>query len=59
MTREITRVGIGYDGHRLVSGGKVSTPDLACGARNGVVREWVLNQVDARQGSLFVEDVER
>ncbi|MGV3532249.1 MAG: aminotransferase class IV [Chthoniobacteraceae bacterium] len=43
----------------LVRDGRVSTPDLACGARNGVVREWVLNQVDARQGSLFVEDVER
>lgn len=43
----------------LVNGGKVSTPDLACGARDGVVREWVLNQVEARQGSLFVEDVER
>ncbi len=41
----------------LVHDGQVSTPDLACGARDGVVREWVLRQVSARQRSLFVDDV--
>lgn len=43
----------------LVHQGQVSTPALACGARNGVVREWVIDQLQVRQGSLFVDDVER
>jgi len=36
----------------------IRTPALACGARNGVIREWVLNQLHVKQGSLFVEDLQ-
>jgi branched-subunit amino acid aminotransferase/4-amino-4-deoxychorismate lyase len=43
----------------LVHDGQVCTPALACGARDGVVREWVLHQVEVKQRSFFVEDVER
>jgi branched-subunit amino acid aminotransferase/4-amino-4-deoxychorismate lyase len=43
----------------LVQGGMVKTPSLACGARDGVVREWVLKQTGGRECSLFLQDVTR
>ena len=43
----------------LVKDDQVFTPDLACGARDGVVREWVRHQVEAKERSIFVDDVER
>ncbi len=42
----------------VVHRGTMRTPALACGARNGVMREWVLKQKRAQQGSLFVEDLQ-
>lgn len=42
----------------VVHGGSVRTPALACGARDGVVRAWVLGQTGAKQCSLFVEDLQ-
>ena len=42
----------------VVHRGTVRTPALACGARRGVIREWVLNQITVKQGSLFVEDLQ-
>jgi branched-subunit amino acid aminotransferase/4-amino-4-deoxychorismate lyase len=36
----------------------VRTPALACGARDGVIREWVMGQMRVKQGSLFVEDLQ-
>ncbi len=41
----------------LVRDGAVKTPSIACGARNGVVREWILKQGAVRECSLFLQDV--
>ncbi|HEY2343257.1 MAG TPA: aminotransferase class IV [Chthoniobacteraceae bacterium] len=37
---------------------KLRTPALPCGARDGVVRAWVLQQVRVKEGSLFIEDLQ-
>lgn len=42
----------------LVHEGRVSTPSLACGARAGVIRAWVLHQVPVQERSLFLRDVQ-
>ena len=36
----------------------VRTPALPCGARDGVVREWVSRETRVKQGSLFVQDLQ-
>ena len=41
----------------LVQGGIVKTPAIECGARPGIVREWVLRARTVREGSLFFADV--
>jgi branched-subunit amino acid aminotransferase/4-amino-4-deoxychorismate lyase len=41
----------------VVHDGLVKTPCLACGARNGVVREWIIRTTGAREGSIFLNDV--
>lgn len=41
----------------LVHGDTIRTPSLACGARHGVVREWVIKETGARECSLFLKDV--
>lgn len=41
----------------LVRDGITHTPALPCGARDGVLREWVLGQIPVVQDSLFMEDV--
>jgi branched-subunit amino acid aminotransferase/4-amino-4-deoxychorismate lyase len=41
----------------LVQDGIVKTPAIECGARQGIVREWVLGACAVREGSLFVADV--
>ena len=41
----------------LVHGGRIRTPSRECGARPGVIRREVLRRVDARECSLFLEDV--
>lgn len=43
----------------IVSGGVVRTPALECGARDGVVREWVRSQVFAEETILSLEDIEK
>jgi branched-subunit amino acid aminotransferase/4-amino-4-deoxychorismate lyase len=42
----------------LVEKGMLRTPAPACGARQGVVRQWVLGQGPVRECSLFIRDVE-
>lgn len=41
----------------IVQDGVVKTPAIECGARPGVVREWVLAATAVREGSLFLADV--
>ncbi|MHA3773787.1 aminotransferase class IV [Verrucomicrobiota bacterium sgz303538] len=41
----------------VVKDGHVRTPALACGARDGVIRDWVRQQLPARECSLFLDDV--
>jgi branched-subunit amino acid aminotransferase/4-amino-4-deoxychorismate lyase len=41
----------------VVQDGVLKVPALECGARAGVVREWVLGAQAVREGSLFVADV--
>jgi 4-amino-4-deoxychorismate lyase len=41
----------------VISNGEVKTPNLACGARDGVIREWVSQQVPVRETSIFLADV--
>lgn len=41
----------------LKVGGRWRTPSLATGAREGVVREWVLREMDVEEGLLGAEDV--
>jgi 4-amino-4-deoxychorismate lyase len=36
----------------------VRTPALPCGARDGVIREWVSRETRVKQGSLFVQDLQ-
>ena len=43
----------------VVRGGQISTPALACGARAGVTRAWVMGQVRVRECSLFLEDLQQ
>ena len=42
----------------LVQDGIIRTPSLACGARDGVIRSWVLSQTPVRERSLFFRDVQ-
>ena len=41
----------------LVHGGRIRTPSTHCGARDGVVREWVMQQRAVESVSLFIGDV--
>jgi branched-subunit amino acid aminotransferase/4-amino-4-deoxychorismate lyase len=41
----------------VVRAGQVSTPAVACGARAGVTRAWVMAQMRVRECSLFLEDL--
>ncbi len=41
----------------VVRGVQISTPAVACGARAGVTRGWVMGQVRVRECSLFLEDL--
>ncbi len=41
----------------LVHGSAVRTPSLACGARDGVIRERIIRSHPVRECSLFLEDV--
>jgi branched-subunit amino acid aminotransferase/4-amino-4-deoxychorismate lyase len=41
----------------VVSGGRVTTPDLGTGARAGVVREWVMERVEVTEALLTRADV--
>jgi branched-subunit amino acid aminotransferase/4-amino-4-deoxychorismate lyase len=43
----------------LVRGGQISTPAVACGARAGVTRAWVMAQMQVRECSLFLEDLNK
>lgn len=43
----------------VVRGAQVSTPAVACGARAGVTRRWVMEQVRVRECSLFLDDLEK
>ncbi len=36
---------------------EIRTPALACGARDGVVREWLIQHAAVKEGALFVEDL--
>lgn len=42
----------------VVHGGTIRTPALACGAREGVIREWVMQRAPVKQGSIFMEDLQ-
>ena len=42
----------------VVAGGRVKTPDTSTGARPGVMREWVMERVDATQELLTRAEVE-
>ncbi len=42
----------------VINRSTIRTPALACGARDGVTRAWVLDQMKVKQGSLFVEDLQ-
>jgi branched-subunit amino acid aminotransferase/4-amino-4-deoxychorismate lyase len=42
----------------LVQGGRVVTPPLGSGARDGVVREWVRSHIPVEETLLVVEDLE-
>lgn len=42
----------------LVQDRIIRTPGLACGARDGVTRSWVLSQTPVREKSLFLQDVQ-
>ncbi|HEV7403094.1 MAG TPA: aminotransferase class IV [Chthoniobacteraceae bacterium] len=41
----------------VVRGVQISTPAVACGARAGVTRAWVMGQVRVRECSLFLADL--
>lgn len=41
----------------IVSGGELLTPRSECGARKGVIREWVMRQRSVKETSIFVKDV--
>jgi branched-subunit amino acid aminotransferase/4-amino-4-deoxychorismate lyase len=41
----------------LVKDGVLRTPSLVCGARDGVIRDWVMNQLPVKECSLFLDDV--
>ena len=41
----------------LVTGGVIRTPALPCGARDGVIREWITRQTAVQECSLFLDDV--
>jgi branched-subunit amino acid aminotransferase/4-amino-4-deoxychorismate lyase len=41
----------------LVTGGVIRTPALPCGARDGVIREWIIKQTTVQECSLFLDDV--
>ncbi len=41
----------------VVRDGRVRTPALACGARDGVTRERVMQQIQVEECSLFIADV--
>src|SRR4051812_4815756 len=43
----------------VVRGVQISTPAVACGARAGVTRAWVMGQVRVRECSLFLDDLQR
>ena len=40
-------------------GVQISTPAVACGARAGVTRGWVMGQVRVRECSIFLEDLRK
>ncbi len=41
----------------VVTDGVIRTPALPCGARDGVIREWVTRQANVKECSLFLDDV--
>jgi len=41
----------------IVQGNRVRTPARECGARDGVIRQWVMRHVVADECSLFMDDV--
>ena len=43
----------------VVHGSELLTPALSCGARNGVIREWVLGRRKATEGSLTRDDLSK
>lgn len=41
----------------LVINGRLHTPETSCGARNGIIRQWVLSRHPVHEGIFGVEDV--
>ncbi len=43
----------------VVHGQRIRTPSTHCGARDGVMREWVMGRCPVEEGSLFVDDLRK
>lgn len=41
----------------VVQNGKVKTPSLECGAREGILRSWVMERCEVAQAILFIDDL--